>query len=205
MMSEDEILPGHVASKLDANAPSSDGRRKLLLGSLGGGSVVMSVFSRPVLGQTTCVAAYVATSVAANASRTTKVATLCNGLTPVQWKARANQWPSPYCGTALYRPIGTQQSTLFHCPTTGLNGRVYGDRTMLEVIDISEGGAGVASLGRYIVAALLNACAGRTPVLTESEVRTMWNSIVATGYYEPVAGVRWSPQELMAYLDTTMG
>jgi hypothetical protein len=76
---------------------------------------------------------------------------------------------------------------------------------MLEVIDMSEGGAGVAALGRYIVAALLNACSGRTPVLTESEVRTMWNNVVATGYYEPVPGVRWSPRELMAYLDTTMG
>jgi hypothetical protein len=167
----------------------------------------MSVFSRPVLGQTSCVAAYVATSVTANTSQATRTASLCSGLTPVQWKGHASQWPSPYCGTDLYGALGTQQSTstLFHCPTTGLNGRIFGDRTMLEVIDMSEGGAGVASLGRYIVAALLNACSGRTPVLTESQVRAMWNSVIATGYYEAAPGVRWSPLQLITYLQTTMG
>jgi hypothetical protein len=76
---------------------------------------------------------------------------------------------------------------------------------MLEVIDINEGGIGLGALGRYIVAALLNARAGRTPVLTETTVRAMWNSMVAHGYYEPTPGVRWSPIELIAYLKTTMG
>jgi hypothetical protein len=188
-----------------APAPQSDRRRKLLLGSVGGGSVVMSVLSRPVLGQTTCVAAYVATSVAANVSRATQVATMCNGLTPAQWKMYATQWPSPFCGVEPPGSLAPQQPTLFHCPTTGLNGRVFGDRTMLEVIDINEGGLGVTALGRYIVAALLNACSGRTPVLNETQVRAMWNSMVATGYYEPAPGVRWSPSQLIAYLQTTMG
>jgi hypothetical protein len=168
----------------------------------------MSVMSRPVLGSTTCVAAYVATSVTANASHPSNLASVCNGLTPAQWKVHASEWPSPYCGTTpLYglAAFSDQQPTLFHCPTTGLNGRIYGDRTMLEVIDINESGIGASALGRYIVAALLNARSGRTPVLTESQVRAMWNSIIATGYYEPAQGVSWSPLQLIAYLETTMG
>jgi len=130
---------------------------------------------------------------------------MCNGLTPAQWKMYATQWPSPFCGVESYGSLAPQQPTLFHCPTTGLSGRVFGDRTMLEVIDIDEGGLGVTALGRYIVAALLNACAGRTPVLNEAQVRAMWNSTVATGYYEPVSGVRWSPMQLISYLQSTMG
>ena len=80
---------------------------------------------------------------------------------------------------------GGHSATQFHCPTTGLGGRIFGDRTMLEVLDIGEGGGGVQSLGRYIVAALLNARAGRTPVLTETGARTMWNDCVNQGCYEP--------------------
>jgi hypothetical protein len=205
------FMDSHNVSEPDRNEPPhcavtrSDRRRKLLLGSVGGSSVLMSILSRPVLGQTTCVAAYVATSVAANASRTTKFATVCNGMTPAQWKMYATEWPSPYCGTALYGSLAPQQATLFHCPTTGLNGRVFGVRTMLEVIDINEGGVGITALVRYIVAALLNARAGRTPVLGESQVRAMWNSVVNLGYYEAAPGVRWSPAQLIAYLQTTMG
>jgi hypothetical protein len=182
-----------------------DERRKLLLGTLGAGSVIVSVLSRPVLGQTTCVAAYLANSFAANSSQAAKFASVCNGLTPGQWKAHASQWPSPYCGTSVTQGIATQQSTLFHCPTTGLNGRVYADRTMLEVIDMYEGSVGVNALGRYIVAALLNARAGRTPILSETQVRAMWNRTIATGYYEPAPGITWSPAELIAYLEMTMG
>ena len=55
-----------------------------------------------------------------------------------------------------------QEPTLFHCPTTGLGGRVYGHRSMLDVIDLTQGGRNLDSLGRYIVAAMLNARAGRT-------------------------------------------
>jgi hypothetical protein len=100
---------------------------------------------------------------------------------------------------------GSAQATPYHCPTTGLGGRVYANKSMLEVLDVTQGGRNLDSLGRYIVAALLNARAGRTPVLSESNVRSMWNDIVNRGYYEPTAGVRWTPAEIVAYIRTTMG
>ena len=73
---------------------------------------------------------------------------------------------------------------------------------MLDVIGADNSAAG---LGRYIVAALLNARAGRTPVLDEYGVRTMWNDVVSRGYYEPTGGVQWGPSQIVAYLRTTMG
>jgi hypothetical protein len=33
----------------------------------------------------------------------------------------------------------------------------------------------------------------------------MWNSTISAGYYEVAPGVRWSPLELIAYINTTMG
>lgn len=181
-------------------SPKSDERRRLLRAGLTAAPVIMTVASKPVLGGTLCTSASAMGSAASGAART---ASVCSGLTPNQWKARALQWPTPFCATN--QALTDRQATLYHCPTTGFSGHVYGDHTMLEVLDINEGGSGTTSLGRYMVAALLNACAGRTPVLTESGVRDMWNDVVNRGYYEPTAGIQWGAPEIIAYLKTTMG
>jgi hypothetical protein len=194
-----------VSSPLTAKPPLSDERRRVLRGALTAGPVIMTLASKPVLGQVVCATAS-ATSAGSQAAKATAV---CSGLTPSAWKARAMQWPLPYCATTMKDVggldyVGGHSATQFHCPTTGLGGRMFGDRTMLEVIDVGEGGDGVQSLGRYIVAALLNARAGRTPVLTETGARNMWNDLVNQGYYEPTAGIRWTAPEIIAYVKTTM-
>jgi hypothetical protein len=104
---------------------------------------------------------------------------------------------SPSDGAEFEKP------TRYHCPTTGFAGKVFGTRTMLEVIDVAQGG--LDGVGRYMVAALLNARSGRTPVLDETAVRTMWNDLVNHGYYEPTAGIKWTGAEIIAYLQSTMG
>jgi len=73
---------------------------------------------------------------------------------------------------------------------------------MLQVIDIRSGN--IESVGRWIVAALLNARSGRVHVLTEGTVRAMWNDLVTRGYYEPTTGVRWGPTEIVTYIGTTI-
>jgi hypothetical protein len=74
---------------------------------------------------------------------------------------------------------------------------------MIEVIDLMQSG-GLNSLGRYVVAALLNARSGRTPMLSETNVRAMWNDLINRGYYEPTAGIRWGATEIVAYIQTTI-
>jgi hypothetical protein len=95
------------------------------------------------------------------------------------------------------------QATLFHSSTTGFGGSVMGTSSMMDVLGST--GAGIGALGPYIVAALLNARAGRTPVLDETAVRTMWNDLVNRGSYEVSAGINWGPAEIVSYLKTTMG
>jgi len=182
-------------------APSSVSRRRILRGGLTVAPVVMSVASKPVLGSTVCQFASAA-ALSAGSNAMAKAQT-CNGLRPDQWKMLAAQWPQPYCGTSAGDP--QEQATLYHCPATGFSGRIFGELTMLEVLDVGEGGPGLRGLGRYMVAALLNACCGRTPVLNETTVRSMWNDMLNVGYYEPTAGVQWQAPEIIAYLNTTMG
>jgi hypothetical protein len=91
---------------------------------------------------------------------------------------------------------------MYHCPTTGLGGHVFSQKTMIEVIDLTSGG--LDSLGRYTVAALLNARSGRTPMLNETTVRAMWNDLMNRGYFEPTAGIRWGAAEIVAYMKTTI-
>jgi hypothetical protein len=187
--------------------PQSDERRRMLRGALAVAPVVMTLASRPVIGQVTCMDPSMTATGSLNPSgKAAFSAQVCSGYTPEQWKTLAHQWPEPYCATSTDSLGAQQQATKYHCPTTGLNGWTFGDRTMLEVIDIGEGGGlGASSLGRYVVAALLNACSGRTPVLDETAVRNMWNDVVNQGYYEPTAGIRWTAPEIIAYLKTTMG
>ena len=188
-----------TASSITA-LPASTGRRRLLRAGLGATPVLFTAAAKPVLGQTLCTAASAMGSAGSAVMRT---ASICSGLTPSQWKERASQWPLPFCGTAS--GYTQTEATLYHCPVTGFAGRVFGQLTMLEVLDVGEGGVGPRAAGRYMVAALLNACSGRTPVLTETSVRNMWNDLVTHGYYEPTAGVRWQALEVIAYLKTTMG
>ena len=61
--------------------------------------------------------------------------------------------------------INGGKATLFHSTTTMFNGTQYQGKTMLDVLNLGSGG--VDALARHITAALLNAKAGLTPVLTE--------------------------------------
>jgi hypothetical protein len=102
-----------------------------------------------------------------------------------------------------YGATSTASATPYHCQTTGLGGHVFAGKSMIEVIDLLQSG-GLNSLGRYIVAGLLNARSGRTPMLSETYVRAMWNDLINRGYYEPTAGIRWGAAEIVSYIKTTI-
>jgi hypothetical protein len=235
--------------RLETPAPQSGSRRRLLRGGLVAAPVLMTVASRPVLGQVACTASAI-TSINMQSSLNHNCS-ITSGLSPDKWKTLAAQWPAPYSGVSAatststtststvtqksttnnnvllqqqlaaaagYTPSTTTSTggtttssgssygataTPYHCSTTGLGGRVFAGKSMVEVIDLMQSG-GLNSLGRYIVAALLNARSGRTPMLSETNVRAMWNDLINRGYYEPTAGIRWGATEIVAYIKTTI-
>jgi len=94
--------------------------------------------------------------------------------------------------------------TRFHSNTTGLGGSVFGNHTMLQVLQQTAGGGSYATLGRYIVSALLNAASGRTPFLAEATIRRMWNDLLSLGYFEPTVGIQWDAAQIVTYLRSTV-
>jgi len=94
--------------------------------------------------------------------------------------------------------------THFHSRTTGLNGRIFGNATMLEVLQQSAGDSAYSELGSYVAAALLNSAAGKTPFLRQSVIQKMWNDLLSTGSFTPTPGVRWGVTEVTRFLRSTM-
>ena len=82
---------------VDAGAPKSGGRRRLLTGAVGATSVLMTVASRPVLGQTNCMSFSVFNSIQAGTSlhQGCSAASIATGYSPDDWINTAT-WPSPY-------------------------------------------------------------------------------------------------------------
>ena len=138
----------------------------------------------------------------------------CSGRTPGYWGTHYN-WPSPYkTGTCTdtkhkqyYKSWSITNATMFkdssvgfHCSGYGLKLKPY---SMMQVILIG-GTIDKYQLGAHCVAALLNARKGWTPVLTEAQVRVLFNEYDSKGYFEPTAGVKWYPGDIVAYLQSTM-
>jgi len=140
--------------------------------------------------------------ISGNTSQPGKHLVVCSGLTPSFWKQEQHfsSWPSPCIPKTVTVAGGaTRQATKFH-PTFA--GSQFGAKTMLEVLDPTT--ADTAGLGRHIVAALLNCHAGRTPVLSVTQVKNMWAEVAAKGFFEPTVNVRWYARDCVKYLKTTM-
>src|SRR6478672_9358397 len=112
MMKSDQNPPN------DPN-PSSDSRRRLLRGGLAVAPVVMTVASRPVLGQVACTASAI-TSINLQSSINHNCA-ITSGLSPEKWKTLATQWPSPYSGTGTATTTATTTTTTTTTSRTNSN------------------------------------------------------------------------------------
>jgi hypothetical protein len=167
---------------------SGEARRRLLRGGIAAAPVVLTLTSRPVLGDTlTC------NSPSRALSGTNSYAgpelKLCNGDSVSAWKSRSPHWPSgcpkhndPFHGVNGFS--GTSQLKS--------NGH---SKTMLEVL--SE--AGVAA---HFVAALLNIRTAKVSagVLTEIGLKNLWTELSTTGRYSPFAGAKvWYPADVVTY------
>jgi hypothetical protein len=183
-------------------APPEAGRRRLLQGGLAAGPVMLTLFSRPALGAFACQTP--SGFVSGNVSQHGNV-TFCSGRTPGYWKQCQSFafWPAPYFPTTI-SGSGGHVATLFHSATTGFNGTQFGSMTMLAVLGTGGNAGGYTALGRQITAALLNAAAGLTPVLSVTAVRAIWNEFVSKGYFEPTAGIQWDAAQIITYLNSTM-
>jgi len=142
-------------------------------------------------------------------------------------------WPSPYkCGTLKgtrcsnwdsWNNDGTRVCTdytggVFRCKsycssyatyTVSSYSKKTGYKTTTQPYSLMQmlwmgGSMDQYEFGAHMCAALLNAQHGYTDCLSVQAVKDMWNECDQKGYYEPTAGVKWYPQDCVAYLKSTM-
>lgn len=197
-------------------------RRSFTKSGLVASGVLLTLASRPVLGGGSSGGGWECKSpsgfLSGNLSQHGTPIT-CQGRTPGYWGTNtdtSHPWPSPYktgkCintgKTQYYKSWSTTNSTMFKDSSLGFNcsyskSSIYAKYSMMQVILL--GGSGDPyQLGAHCVAALLNARMGWTPVLTEAQVRNIFNEYASKGYFEPAAGVKWYPADIVAYLKSTM-
>jgi hypothetical protein len=198
-----------------------DPSRRRLAGAALGVSVIFTLASRPVLASNQCLSP--SGAVSGNLSQH-GTPILCSGRTPGFWKQKPREWPSPYLpgsctsgsacnkvekwtGGTLFHPLFS--GTLFMADVDGNPGSPKTSLSMMQVMMMNNGSnpwglIDPDNLGAHIVAALLNAQRGLTPVLSVTDVIGIWNEWVSKGYFEPTANVRWNAAQIVEYLKTTM-
>lgn len=200
--------------------------RRKLTGAALGVSAVFTLASRPVLaGVCQTPSAALSGNLSQHGTPTT-----CSGLSPGFYKEHAESWPIPYLPGTATNPNAkgsgyTNQvqnwsggnGTLFHPIFSGSQfmANIDGDSdtaktslSMMQVMIMSDGNnpwglKDPDNLGAHIVAALLNAKAGLTPVLSETQVIGMWNEWASNGYFEPTANVKWTSAQIVKYIVST--
>jgi hypothetical protein len=180
------------------------GRRRVLQSGLAAAPVLMTLVSRPVLGQGNCTSP--SSFFSANASNAGSEAT-CSGHTPEYWANPANfsQWPT---GFKAQNPQGTR----FGPPQGVFNNSPYnGNPFLLDALtgNVAPSNAMTDAVAKYVSAAVLNSAKGLTPVLSVQQIKDIWAEYGITGYgaggyYSPTAGAKWFWNEIVAYLKTTM-
>ncbi len=195
--------------------------RRRLAGAALGVSVIFTLASRPVLAADQCMSP--SGAVSGNLSQH-GTPTLCTGRSPGYWKNKGQSWPSPYlpgscsAGNGCNKPEKWTSGTLFHPLFSGTRfiadldgnpGTPKASLSLMQVMMMNDGSnpwglTDPDNLGAHIVAALLNAKMGLTPILSEMDVIGIWNEWAGKGYFEPTAGVHWSSAQIVAYLKTTM-
>ena len=194
-MSDRTELPNDSQQSAEPQAVDGVRRRRLLKGGLAVAPILMTLASRPALGQACATPSAFGSVTHASHPHTNHIA--CSGRQPEYWANNTTEWPSGYLAVAA----SGNEATLFHTPFPG---NQFPAKTLLDILQTSDV-AGDAFVARYLVAALFNASLGSTPVLTESAVQNIWLEYVSNGYFEPTASVQWFAEQIVDYVQSTFG
>lgn len=193
-MAEPTELP---TGQKETGLPRDRGRRRLLQGGVGASPLLLTLVSRPVLGngiQCFSPSGFVSMPTSQHGEPQ-----FCLGRTPGFWRQpqKFNEWPKPYYPVAVKNHPATKFKTVF------TPAGPYETMTLLDVVSIGAGPPN--DVGRHIVATLLNVKKGWAPALTLEGVKNIWTEYMTTGgglagYYEPTAGVKWFHDQIVDYL-----
>ncbi|RJG01869.1 hypothetical protein [Noviherbaspirillum sedimenti] len=180
--SGDVAVPDAALGDANATNPS---RRHFAKTGLGISGVILSLASRPVLGNVVCKSP--SGFLSGNAS-THGPQPVCQGRSPGYWKNHEGSWPIA---------TDTQFSSVFTTSQTS----VYAQYTFLQLLTPQQDDK--HNLGMHLVAAYLNAVKGWTPFLTVETILSMFAEWQSKGVFSPIATVQWSAPDIVYYLKAT--
>ena len=174
-------------------------RRRFTRAGAGAAGVLMTLHSTPGMATPFC---GMAPSAAFSAIQQKKMGAVsyrgeapsCSGQGPIWWLWRP-LWPTGCDANGDLK-------NFFSCQSKSSGYAQFNPRLLLSGVigtDIAN-----ANVGRYLLAAYLNAAAGYTSFLTTTMVRQIWNEWSLQGYYEPIAGQKWFAADIVTYLSGTM-
>ena len=209
---QSEELAGEKAETSNEVASSADqSRRRFTQSGLAVSGVILTLASRPVLAEV-CASPSGFQSLNATAnpgvSHTGKHQAVCSGRAAGFWMDNPGSWPTPYVsgtnqnggGGGSNKRSASKAGTLFR-DAFRTSSSPYSKYTLLEVLQMQND---PHQLGAHLVSALLNAAAGLTPVLSTEKVITICHEYDQKGYFEPSAGIKWNPADIVLYLKSTM-
>lgn len=184
--SQEQSCSTHASPAAHGQLNSSDaGRRHFTKASLGISGVILTLASRPVLGNVVCKSP--SGFLSGNAS-THGPQPVCQGRSPGYWKNHEGSWPIA---------TDTQFSNVFSTPPSS----VYAQYTLLQLLSPKKDDK--HNLGMHLVAAYLNAVSGWTPFLSVETIIAMFTEWQSKGTFSPTATVQWTAPEIVAYLKAT--
>ena len=174
-----------------------DASRRKFTGAGIGMSAFFTLASQPVLAAVTCKSPSGFAS--GNLSQRGTPVT-CSGQSPDQWVLITT--PDAILD-AKFHSVFARSASVNYGGTTTADGP-----SMKEVMAMPAGATAPQPLGREFAAALVNIRKGLIPatILTETRLITMWNELLATGTFTPMAGVTpWTPAQVIIYLQSLQG
>mgnify|MGYP000274083302 CR=1 FL=1 len=203
-------------------------RRRLTGAGLAGSGVLLTLASRPVLANGVCLSPSGFQS--GNLSRPNQGYTPCGGRTPGYWgeknSIKQGSWAAAGCepGKCDSKSGNCNNYTDWHdtaehvatkfCDTFPCSGHLsiyryvpgifpLTNMSLMQVMHL-DGSQDPYQLGAHLVAAYLNAKSGMNVMPSVAVVLAIASSLDASGMYSPAAGVQWTPQQVVTYLQTTM-
>ena len=190
----------------DLRQESANGKRHDRRRFLGAGAAaapfLLTLVSQPALG-TTCFTPSRSLSRNTSVSQQGKYGECMRAESPGNYKAQqqlgqgASIWPVPPSTPMhpLFYMGGEDLKTRF---IKLVNGRVL-SMTLGEALEVNTAG----QVHSHLIAAYLNTMGGNgavIPVLTADNVLKIWREYATTGYYEPMAGIKWYAEDIVDYL-----
>ena len=113
----------------------------------------------------------------------------CDGRSPGYWKTH-DGWP---CNKVL------KFGAVFACAA----GSPYNECSLEDILDPKQWDKN--GIGRHLAATYLDILSGKISFLSVPKIQDMWDDLNGPGYFQPTTGVKWYVDDVVEYLQATMG